>query len=226
MMSIKYWPQNERPREKLLERGRQALSDAELLAILFRTGRGSKTAVDLAREQIQRFKGLAGLLEADRKRFCELSGVGVTAYVQLQAALELSRRYLSSTLEHQDLLTNPQQTKRFVASQLQHETRELFACLYLNAKNHLIAFEPLFYGTLHQAQVYPREIIKQALNHNASAVILSHNHPSGCAEPSQSDRQLTQQIQKALNYVDIKLHDHLVVGRGAVVSLAERGWLG
>lgn len=224
-MSIKDWPAAERPREKLLARGAAALSDAELLAIFLRTGVRGKSAVDLARELLVEFGGLRPLLEADLQRFCRASGLGEAKYVQLQAVLEMSSRHLQQGLERGDALTSPAQTRRFLSSRLRHLGREVFMALYLDNRHRMIAFEELFKGSINSAEVHPRELIKRVLHFNAAAVILAHNHPSGIAEPSQADREITQRLRAALALIDVRLLDHMVVGDTEVVSLAELGCL-
>lgn len=224
-MSIKHWPAAERPREKLLMRGAAALSDAELLAIFLRTGVRGKSAVDLARELLVEFGGLRPLLEADLQRFCRGSGLGEAKYVQLQAVLEMSSRHLQQGLERGDVLTSPAQTRRFLSSRLRHLEREVFMVLYLDNRHRMIAFEELFKGSINSAEVHPRELIKRVLHFNAAAVILAHNHPSGIAEPSQADREITQRLRAALALVDVRLLDHMVVGDTEVISLAELGCL-
>jgi len=223
MHSIRNWPAAERPREKLLARGPAALSDAELLAIFLRSGVSGKTAVDLARESLQTFGGLRPLLEADRQQFCALHGLGAAKYAQLQAVLEMARRHLQEQLQREDVLDNPAATRRYLTVHLRHYRQEVFACLFLDNRHRVIAFEELFRGTIDGASVHPREVVKRALHHNAAAVILAHNHPSGVAEPSRADAQLTRRLCDALALVDIRVLDHLVIGEGAGVSLAERG---
>jgi len=224
-MSIAHWPQAERPREKLLLRGPAALSDAELLAIFLRTGCAGKSAVDLARELLSVFGGLRPLLEASQSEFCRGLGLGSAKYAQLQAVLEMARRHLSASLESGDSLTSPDLVRHYLSAQLRHRTHEVFAVLFLDNQHRLKAFDELFQGTIDGASVYPREVVKRALAHNAAAVILAHNHPSGVAEPSQSDRRITQRLQQALDLVGVRVLDHMVVGDGEVVSFAERGWI-
>ncbi len=224
-MPISNWPQAERPREKLLSRGPAALSDAELLAIFLRTGVTGKTAVDLARDLLSRFGSLRVLLEASQQTFCEAPGLGTAKYTQLQAVLEMNRRYLGEKLERGQALTSPEDTRAYLTARLRDQPREIFCCLFLDTRHRVLAFEELFHGTLDGAAVYPREVVKQALAHNAAAVILAHNHPSGVAEPSQADEALTQRLKDALALVDIRVLDHLVVGDGDIASFAERGLL-
>jgi DNA repair protein RadC len=224
-MAIVDWPTHERPREKILLRGAEALSDAELLAIFLRTGTKGKTAVDLARELLIQFGSLRALLEADCQQFCQNPGLGEAKYTQLQATLEMSRRYLAEKMARGDALNSPADTHRFLMARMRDYRQEVFACLYLDNRHRVISFDEMFYGTINMASVHPREIVQRALKHNASAVILAHNHPSGIAEPSQADRDLTSQLQKALALVEVRVLDHVVVGNGTTVSFAERGWI-
>jgi DNA repair protein RadC len=224
-MTIADWPEGERPREKLLERGADALSDAELLAIFLRTGIPGKSAVDLARELLGSFAGLAGLMAATEGRFCAVKGLGRAKYAQLQAALELSRRYLATRLHGIDVLTSPEATREYLKLQLCGEPREVFACLFLDNRHRVIRFEPLFFGTIDGASVHPREVVRRAIETNAAAVIFAHNHPSGVAEPSQADLRITQRLKDALALIEVRVLDHLIVGEGPGTSLAERGLL-
>jgi len=224
-MAIRDWPAAERPREKLLTRGPSALSDAELLAIFLRTGCAGKSAVDLARELLAEFGGLRPLLAADRASFCRGQGLGTAKFTQLQAALEMGRRHLSEALARGAALTSPTLVRDYLRSRLRHKTHEVFAALFLDNQHRLLIYEELFQGTIDGASVYPREVVKRALDHNAAALILAHNHPSGLAEPSQADRLITERLRDALGLVDIRVLDHLVVGDGETVSFAERGWL-
>jgi len=224
-MAICDWPAGERPRERLLTRGAAALSDAELLAIFLRTGVRGRSAVDLARELLDAFGGLRPLLEADRTRFCAQHGLGEAKYVQLQAVLELARRHLGETLTRGDALTSPDATRRFLTAHLRGRVHEVFAGLFLDNRHRVIAFEELFNGTIDGAQVHPREVVRRALHHNAAAFIAAHNHPSGVAEPSSADTAITRRLQEALSLVEVRLLDHLIIGDGEPISLAERGLL-
>lgn len=224
-MSIAHWPAAERPREKLLALGPRALSDAELLAIFLRIGVAGKSAVDLSRELLQQYGGLRPLLEATQSEFCKGLGLGNAKYAQLQAVLEMGRRHLSATMKSGDLLSSPDLVRQYLSAQLRHQPREVFAVLFLDNQNRLIAYEELFFGTIDGASVYPREVVRRAINHNSAAVILSHNHPSGIAEPSQADQRITQRLQAALELIDVRVLDHMVVGDLEVVSFAERGLL-
>ncbi|MCK9529255.1 MAG: DNA repair protein RadC [Gammaproteobacteria bacterium] len=223
-MAISDWPLAERPREKLLERGPEALSDAELLAIFLRTGVRGKTAVDLAREVLAGFGSLRRLLEADATSFCSRPGLGEAKYVQLQATLELARRHLHATLERGDVLTSPDATRRYLSARLRDKPQEVFAVLFLDNRHRVLAFEELFHGTVDGASVHPREVVRRVLAHNAAAVILAHNHPSGVAEPSRADEAITRRLKDALALVDVRVLDHIVVGED-MVSFAERGLL-
>ncbi|MEH6650259.1 MAG: DNA repair protein RadC [Motiliproteus sp.] len=224
-MAISDWPEQERPREKLLKQGPEALSDAELLAIFLRTGVPGKSAVDLARELITQFGGLRSLLAASETQFCLGKGLGRAKFTQLQAVLEMGRRYLAEELGQRDCFTSLAETGRFLSSRLRHRKREVFALLLLDNQHRLLRYKELFEGTLDAAAVYPREVVKLALETNAAAVILAHNHPSGVAEPSLADQQITSRLVDALALVDIRVLDHLVIGEGRPVSLAERGLL-
>ncbi|PKQ75452.1 hypothetical protein AOX56_19635 [Aeromonas sobria] len=224
-MSIKEWPEDERPREKLLRQGPAALSDAELLAIFLRTGVNGLSAVDLSRNLLNQFGSLRSLLGADQRAFCEAHGLGPAKYAQLQAVLEMARRHLAELLQRGDALSSPQLTRDYLQAQLRDRPREVFALLLLDNQHRVIQFVELFYGTIDSASVWPREIVQIALKHNAAAVILAHNHPSGVAEPSRADRQITDRITAALALIDIRVLDHLVIGDGITVSFAERGWL-
>ncbi len=225
MHSIRDWPAAERPREKLLQHGAHALSDAELLAIFLRTGVAGRNVVDLARGLLAGFGGLRPLLEAERGPFCARHGLGEASYALLQAALELGRRHLQAELARRDCLDCPATTRRFLASRLRHLPHEVFACLLLDNRHRVIAFEELFRGTIDGASVHPREVVRLVIRFNAAAVILAHNHPSGVAEPSRADIQLTRRLTDALALVDVRVLDHVVIGEGDGVSLAERGLL-
>lgn len=222
-MAIKDWPEDERPREKLLNQGSAALSEAELLAIFLRTGVSGKSAVDLARDLLKQFDGLKGLLAAPLNQFCDAKGLGPAKYAQLQAVLEMGRRYLRDDIEHRDVLTSPEITRDFLKSHLYQYPHEVFACLFLDNRHRVIRFEKLFSGTIDGASVHPREVVRRSLDLNAAAVIFAHNHPSGVAEPSQADIQITQRLKDALALVDVRVLDHFIIGDGSGTSLAERG---
>jgi DNA repair protein RadC len=224
-MSIRDWPAAERPREKLLNRGAAALSDAELLAIFLRTGVAGRSAVDLARQLLSDFGGLRALLEADQSAFVRHLGLGPAKYAQLQAVLEMARRNLAESLHRESALESPQAVRDYLKARLRHEPHEVFGCLFLDAKHRVLTFEVLFQGSIDGASVYPRQVVKRALAHNAAALILTHNHPSGVAEPSQADRQLTQRLKDALALVEVRVLDHFIVGDGEPLSMAEYGWM-
>lgn len=226
-MAITDWPENERPRERLLKQGASALSDAELLAIFLRVGVRGKTAVDLARELLAHFDGqLGSLVEAPLARLKRIPGIGAAKAAQLNACFELARRALTQEMVKTDSLGSPAAVRQWLKLQLATRPHEIFMALWLDAQNHLIASEELFRGTLTHTSVYPREVVKSALTYNAAAVILAHNHPSGAGEPSRADALLTQNLKQALALVDVKLLDHFIVGGNTQpVSLAECGLL-
>ena len=224
-MRISDWPVNERPREKLLQQGAQALSDAELLAIFLRTGIPGCSAVDLARRLIHEFGSLRRLFESDLKQFCTQPGLGPAKYAQLQAVLEMARRHLAERLRETSVLESPQAVRDYLKAHLRHQPHEQFGVLFLDTKHRVLSFEVLFEGTVDGASVYPRQILKRALAHNAAALIITHNHPSGVSEPSQDDRVLTQRLEQALSYIDVRLLDHFIVGEGEPLSLRESGWV-
>jgi DNA repair protein RadC len=223
-MSIRDWPESERPREKLLARGPQSLSDAELLAVLFGSGSRGVSAVELGRGLLQQCRSLRELL-AGRESGASVPGLGDRRYGILQAALELARRHYGEALKTGPALEAPQATRTFLVAQLRDRPYEVFCCLHLNSRHQLIAFEELFRGTIDGASVHPREVVKAALARNAAAVILAHNHPSGVAEPSHADELITSRLRDALALVDIRVLDHLVIGDGRCMSFAERGLL-
>lgn len=224
-MSITDWPAGDRPREKLLERGASSLSDAELLAIFLRTGVTGKSAVDLARELVQQFGTLTNLFAASKEEFCAVHGMGQAKYVQLQAVLEMSRRALQEEMLSGDALNSPRAVREYLQLSLRTRQQEVFVALFLDAQHRVIASEELFQGTLTQTSVYPREVVKRALHHNAAAVIFAHNHPSGVAEPSQSDQLLTDALKQALQLVDVRVLDHFIVAGAGCLSFAEKGLL-
>lgn len=222
-MAISDWPKLERPREKLLSAGPQTLSEAELLAIFLRTGVKGKSAVDLARDLLKKFKTLGQLLTAPQKIFCETHGLGTAKYVQIQAILELSRRYLYQTLPKKINIRNADHTKNFLKTTLAQYQHEVFGCLFLDSRHAVLAFEELSHGTINSTAVHPREVVKRALHHNAAAVILAHNHPSGHTKASSSDQLMTEKLRQALRLIDVKVLDHIIVGEGAAMSFAENG---
>ncbi len=224
-MSIAEWAAGEGPRDKLLDRGVHALSDAELLAVLLRSGYRNCSAVGLARELLQRFDGLGGVLKADRSKLLSCSGVGLAKYAQLQAALELARRRALCSLLDGDVLSSPEQTRSFLQHHLGGRPREVFSCLFLDSQHRVICCEDLFFGTLDGAAVYPREVAVRALQYSAAAVIFAHNHPSGVAEPSSADRRITERLCTALALLDIRVLDHFIIGQGREYSFAEEGLL-
>ncbi len=225
-MTIKDWPADEQPREKLLLHGAVTLSDAQLLAIFLRVGVKGKSAVDLARDLLSSFGGLRGILEAKQSEFCDYLGLGPAKYAQLQAVLEMGRRHMSQDLQRQDAFTSPELVRSFLTSRLRHLQHEVFSCLFLDSQHRLITYEELFQGSIDGASVYPREVVKRALAHNAAAVIFAHNHPSGVAQPSDSDERITLRLMKALELVEVRTLDHFIVGEGQVISMAERGLMG
>lgn len=222
-MSIKDWPEGERPREKLLRHGAMALSDAELLAIFLRTGAPGVSAVELARQLLQQFGDLHAMLGADLDTFCAGKGLGQAKYTQLQAVMEMSRRYFAETLKREGVMNSPEATRRFLASRLSVQAREVFAVLFLDNRHRVIVYEELFFGTIDGASVHPREVVRRALSHHAAAVILAHNHPSGIAEPSNADQAITRRLCSALELIDVRVLDHFIVGEGTPYSFAENG---
>ena len=226
-MSITDWPEGERPRERLLAHGPEALSDAELLAIYLRVGVRGKSAVDLGRELLQRFDGsLSRLAEASLEELASVSGIGMAKAAQLKASFELARRALAQERTARDTFSSPGQVRDWLRLRLATRQNEVFMALWLDAQNRLLKAEELFSGTLTQTSVYPREVVKSALGHNAAAVILAHNHPSGIAEPSRADELLTKALKDALAMVDVKVLDHFIVaGNTPPLSFAERGLL-
>ncbi|MDL1866088.1 JAB domain-containing protein [Betaproteobacteria bacterium PRO4] len=222
-MAISDWPEAERPREKLIEKGAASLSDAELLAIFLRTGITGKNAVELARDLLTHFGSLTTLCAANLREFRELPGMGPAKFAQLQAVMEIARRALAEELKSGDIMNSPQSVRNYLCLSLRGKPHEVFVGIFLDARHRTITTEELFNGTLTQASVYPREVVKRALYHNAAAMIFAHNHPSGVAEPSRADEVLTQSLKQALALVDIKVLDHFIVGSGEVISFAERG---
>lgn len=224
-MSIRDWPAAERPRERLLELGSASLSDAELLAIFLRTGVSGKSAVDLARHLLTEFGSLRVLLEADQQTFNEQLGLGPAKFAQLQAVLEMGRRHLAERAREKSALEDPQAVRDYLKSMLRHEPHEVFGCLFLNSKHQVLTFEAMFRGSIDNTSVHPRQVVKRALAHNAAAVILCHNHPSGNTNPSEADRTLTKRLQEALELIDVRVLDHFIVGDGEPLSMAEYGWM-
>ena len=224
-MSIRDWPEAERPRERLLAQGAASLSDGELLAIFLRTGVAGHSAVDVARNLLIRFGSLRALLEADLEAFSQHFGMGPAKYAQLQASIEMNRRYMAERLNRGPALEEPGAVRRYLKSRLRHEKQEVFGCLFLDTKHQPIGFEVLFRGTIDSAAVYPREVVKRAIAKNAAALILAHNHPSGNATPSQADRLLTQRLKASLALVDVRVLDHIIIGEGEPLSMMEHGWM-
>lgn len=224
-MGIKDWPEGERPREKLLTLGASKLSDAELLALIVRVGSKGRSALDIARALLIQFGNLSLILTASEEEFCRGAGLGRVSFVQLQAMLELSQRQMFEQLEERDALTSSELTRQYLRARLRHYEHEVFACLYLDNQHRVVKLEELFSGTIDGAAVYPREVVKRCLHNNAAAVIFAHNHPSGIAEPSQADIGITARLKAALNTIDVRVLDHIVVGRCEAVSFAERGLL-
>lgn len=224
-MAITDWPADERPREKLLARGADALSDAELMAIFLRVGVTGKSAVDLARDLLSEFDGLNGIFSASRSALTAVHGMGDSKYVQIQAIFEMARRALQEQMRQRDTLASPQAVRNYLCLKLGNLTREVFVVLFLDAQNRVLAQEEMFSGTLTQTSVYPREVVKRTLHHNAAAVIFAHNHPSGVAEPSRADELLTVALKQALGLVDVRVLDHFVIAGNVALSFAERGVL-
>ena len=224
-MTIRQWHSSERPRERLLERGAQALSDAELVAVLLGSGVRGRSAVELARALLGEFGSLPALLAAGRARLLAQHGVGPARGAQLLAAIELSRRQFREALRLTSALESPEATRGFLLAQLRDRPYEVFCCLYLDSRHRLIAFEELFRGTIDRAGVHPREVLRQTLLHNAAAVMFAHNHPSGVLEPSQADELITRRLKEALALIDVRVLDHFIIGDGQCFSFCEAGLL-
>lgn len=218
-MSITNWPKNERPRERLILKGPEALTDAELLSILWGHGTRGKNVTDIARDLITHFGNLRVLCYASLNQLCQHHGMGVSKYCQLQASLELSRRCTRTPLDRSLTLTTAEAVANYLQTHLRDDTQEIFAALFLDSKNRVIQFEKLFFGSIDNATVYPRMLVKRALHHNAAAIIVAHNHPSGITKPSQADIELTCTLVKALALIDVKLLDHMIVGDNSVESI-------
>jgi DNA repair protein RadC len=224
-MAITDWPAAERPREKLIELGAEALSDAELLAIFLRVGVTGKSAVDLARDLLNQFGSLNGIFAASENKLSQVHGIGTSKYVQLQAIFEMSRRALSEQLQSRDVLNSPQAVRDYLALKLGSLTKEVFLVLFLDTQNRLVATEEMFSGSLKETSVYPREVVKRTLHHNAASVIFAHNHPSGIAQQSKADELLTKELKQALALVDVRVLDHFVVAGNNTLSFSEKGLL-
>lgn len=222
-MGINHWPEDQRPRERLIKHGAPALSDAELLSVFLRIGVKGKSAVDLGRDMLLQFGSLRALFAANLKEFAQVHGLGSAKYAQLQAVLELAKRSISEELETNSSLSSPQAVKQYLQLQIGNKQYESFTVLFLDVKNRLITAQELFRGSLSHASVYPREVVKSALAQNAASIILAHNHPSGSPEPSQADLSLTQTLKSALALVDIRVLDHFIVASNSVHSFAEHG---
>lgn len=218
------WPLAERPREKLINLGAHSLSDPELLAILLRTGVRGKNVVTLSRQLLEQFGGIRMLLEASTQELCKISGLGKAKCAELKVVVEIAKRYLAETLKFGTALSNSEDTRNYLTFCLRGRDQEIFACLFLDTQCRVIRYEELFQGTINEARVYPREVVKRSLQLNASAVIFAHNHPSGDATPSMADKLITERLKVALAAIDVKVLDHLVIGEGMVSSLAEREW--
>ncbi|TCV93510.1 RadC family protein [Biostraticola tofi] len=219
------WPTHLRPREKLIEEGPSSLTDTELLAIFLRTGLPGLHVMQLAENLLSHFGSLHKLISAERNILCDTKGLGVATYAQLQAVGEMAHRYYCSRLMRENVMTSPIMARNYLQLLLARREREIFIVLFLDNRHHLICHRELFQGTVNSVEVHPREILREALKVNAAAVILAHNHPSGNAEPSRADREVTERVVKACLYLDIRVLDHLVIGAGDCVSFAERGWL-
>ena len=222
-MAIPDLPRSERPREKLLSHGPSTLTDAELLAIFIRTGIKGRTAIQIAHDVIDQHGGLVPLLSADQHSFCQTKGLGPAKYALLTAILEMAKRFETSRAKEQEFLESPDAVKSVVSLNMRSLEHEVFACLFLDNRHRLICFRTMFTGTIDSASVYPREVVKAALQYNAAAIIFAHNHPSGVAEPSRADIDITQKLTKALALIEVRVLDHIIVGDGYQVSLAERG---
>lgn len=224
-MPITDWPAEDRPREKLLKKGEDTLTDAELVAIFLQSGTRGKTALDLARNLLNEFGSLNKLLRAPESRLIQEKGIGTARYAALKAAAEMGRRCIDEPVVIGQPLTNSKLTRQFLANRLRHHQNEVFACLFLDNHLRLIHFEELFHGSINQASIYPREIVRQGLAHNAAKLILAHNHPSGEPTPSQADKDATRLIKQALALIDIDVVDHVIIGNPDTYSFAEMGYL-
>lgn len=223
-MAISDWPADARPREKLLTRGAGALTDVELLAVFLRTGMKGKSAVDLARELLAHFGSLNRLFAASERAVCAAPGMGQAKYAQLAAVMEMARRALAESMHEGDALHDPQRVREYLRLILRGRDHEVFCCVFLDTQNRVIAVEELFRGTLNQTSVHPREVVKRALAHNAGAVILAHNHPSGQATPSEADQRLTRHLADALALIDVRVLDHIVIAGANALSFHESGF--
>ena len=213
------------PREKMQRYGIESLTDVELLALFLRTGTREKTVLRYSQDLLRHFGSLYGLLSATEKAITQIDGIGIAKYAQLKGIAELARRYFSLRVLSEDSLLSPEMTREFLQSQLADEEREIFVVIFLDNQHRVLKHSRLFSGTLSHVEVHPREIVREAIKVNAAAVILAHNHPSGHAEPSKSDRLITERVVKCCQFMDIRVLDHLIIGRGEYVSFAERGWI-
>ena len=225
MATLKDWPDQERPREKLLQKGPDALSDAELLAIFLRTGYKGVDAVTLARQLINNFGSLHALFSASEMEFCEQKGLGQAKYVQLQALLEMSCRYLQEPMLKGEPLTSASQTKAFLSAKMHNLPYEVFAALLLDTQHRVIRFHEFFFGSIDNATVHPRIIAQKVLTENAAAIILVHNHPSGDPTASIADKKITEKIVSAMQLIDVRVLDHFIIGHEKCTSFAENGWI-
>jgi len=221
---IKEWPRHERPREKLLKRGASVLTDAELLAVVIGSGTRGNSALDIARHLLADSGSLRAIVGADRAHLCRNAGLGAARYARLQAALEIMRRTLTESMREHDVLADAEDTRNYLTLKMRDYGHEVFACLFLDGAHRLIAFEELFHGTIDGASVYPREVVKRALYHNAAAAVFAHNHPSGRSEPSLTDRLITRTLKQSLELIGVRVLDHFVVGE-AVTSFVDRNLL-
>lgn len=213
------------PREKMMKLGIRSLTDVELLALFLRTGLRGTDVLTLAKEMLQHFGSLYGLLSADYREFRHVQGIGIAKYAQLKGIAELARRYYNVRVIEESAILSPEMAREFLQSQLAEEEREIFLVIFMDAQHRVINHSKLFSGTLSHVEVHPREIVREAIKMNASALILAHNHPSGCAEPSKADKLITERVVKCCQFMDIRVLDHLIIGRGEYVSFAERGWI-
>ena len=225
MTSIKQWPKQERPREKLIKQGSSSLSDSELLAIFLRTGCQGVDVVSLSRQLLSEFGSLRALFSANETDFCTHRGLGQAKYVQLQAVLEMSRRYLQEPLMKGASLTSANQTQQYLSSKMRDYPYEVFAALLLDSQHRVIRFHEFFFGTINSANVHPRVIAQKVLQENAAAIILVHNHPSGDPTASEADKNITEKLIKTLQLIDVKVLDHFIIGDGKYTSFAEKGWI-
>ncbi len=224
-LKICQWPKLERPREKLLHQSASALSNAELLALLFGSGSPGKSAVDLARELLHSYGDLHGLFQASWQQLSQHPGVGMAKFAQLQAVQELGRRYLQERLQQAPVTTHSQHLKHYLITHLGQHPQEVFAVVFLNSQYHILNMEKLFFGTIDHATIHPREVVQRTLQHNAAALVLAHNHPSGSLTPSAADCDITKHLQQALDLIDIPILDHIIVSQYQSLSMAELGML-